>query len=91
MFLRGKNVQFCAQTFYKNILPVFTTDIRCFYQSLYCILSQLHTILLQKQEICSHKMFVHKTGHFFFLKNTEDDIPEDTGKTLEKIYLASIR
>ena len=48
----------------KNIFPVFMTDIRCFYQSLYCILSQLHTILLQKQEICSHKMFVHKTGHF---------------------------
>jgi hypothetical protein len=38
-------------------------------------------------------MFAHKTGHIFSLKNTEDvlpELPENTGKTLEKIYLASI-
>ena len=90
VFLRGKkNVQFCVQTFYENILPVFVADVRCFYQLSYCVLSQLHTIMLWKQEICSCKMFVHKTGHIFF-KNNEDVLPGDTGKTLEKIYLGSV-
>ena len=35
-FGEKKYVQFCVQTFDENIFPVFTTDIRCFYQSLYC-------------------------------------------------------
>ena len=69
MFLENKYVQFCAQTFYKNIFPVFVTDIGCFYHWSYHALLQSHTILLQKQEICSHKMSGHNLDIFFLSKS----------------------
>ena len=47
--------------------------------------------LLQKQEICSCKSLRTKLNIFFSLKNTEDVLTEDTGKTLENIYLPSVQ
>jgi hypothetical protein len=53
--------------------------------------------LLKTSDVCceNRKYVLIKCLHakldIFFLKNAEDVLPEDTGKTLEKIYLASIQ
>ena len=79
MILRERICPGCAQTFYENISPVFAAEL--------CAIATMHDMtndkniqcLSRKQEIYSCKMFVHKTAHICFLK------------TLEKIFLASIR
>ena len=56
-FWERKKCPVCAETFYKNIFPVFMAEL--------CVIVTI--------------------------KNTEDVIPEDTGKTLKKIYLTSVQ
>jgi hypothetical protein len=63
-----KYVQFCVQTFYENIFPVFVAEL--------CATMTIHDTMIgkniqclpRKQKIGSCKMFAHKAGHIFFSK-----------------------
>ena len=89
---QGEHLQcfFGAETFYDNIFHIFTAELCASVTIHDTKISKNIRCLLQKQEICSCNVCA-QNWTYFFLKNTEDVLPADTGKTLEKIYLASGR
>ena len=57
-----------CQTFYENIFPVFTAELCAIVMICDTTIGKNIWCLPWKREICSHKMFAHKTGHIIFSK-----------------------